>query len=208
MDDRQLFSLVDPEMTKLAKAVYDASPDKSHNWSHIQDVAHACHLFAEKFALNLKPLLIAALWHDVFSHSHRRHHHLLAGDTVRRLTFFLDPDVREQASLCCEQHRASYTGEYSGKLQEAFASADRGVLKFDSIKKVVQRSYDFTRSKGYSHEEAVTRVVEHMEDKYSHTGYAKWPLMYQEMFSAELQVLKDEATNMTEQKVLEILEGR
>lgn len=201
-----MFETVDNAFLEVCQAKMAANQDPSHDWGHVKDVAKAAFHMAKYAGIDLQPLLLAAISHDTYSGIDRLNHHLLSGAWVREaMPFTLHGEWTETVALCCEQHRASYRGEYTSIYQEAFASADRGMLKMDSINKIVKRSYDFAYARTGDHRQAVDKVVYHMPEKYGHNGYAKWPELYRNVFIAELAVLKDLADSMSPSYVNQIL---
>lgn len=198
----------DIERTFLAhcKKLVDANQDPAHDWNHVIDVARAAKIISESEELPYIPLALAAISHDAYSGIDRKNHHLLSSKMVRQeLSNTIHYRWTDEVALCCEQHRASYTGQYTGVLQEAFASADRGILHYDSISDIVTRSYKYSVSTGVDQKTAIEMVAKHMPEKFGHNGYAKWPDMYVRTFKYELERLKDAADSMTVSKVKEIL---
>lgn len=203
-----LFKDIDPDFLAICKEKMAANQDPSHDWSHVEAVAKAALIISRHFQIPPTALILAAITHDTYSGIDRVNHHLLSAQWVREVL----PSTKHapwtyEVALCCEQHRASYKGEYTSELQEAFASADRGILHEDSIHDVVKRSYAFTKAKGATHEECLKTVVAHMAEKFGNKGYVKWPDMYMEVFQKEVAILKDAADSMTIEKVNSILEG-
>lgn len=202
-----MFETIDSVFLETCMKKMAANQDPSHDWEHVKDVAKAAYRMAHHAGIQLQPLLLAAISHDTYSGIDRVNHHRLSGQWVREiLPGTLHGPWTETVALCCEQHRASYQGEYTGIYQEAFASADRGLLTMTSIEKTVKRSYRYAFAKVNDHETAVQHVLGHMPEKYGSKGYAKWPNLYQAVFDKEIKMLQIEADNMTDQRVRFILE--
>ncbi len=205
-DTYPMFETIDNAFLETCQEKMAANKDPSHDWGHVKDVARAAFHMARYAGIELQPLLLAAISHDTYSGIDRVNHHLLSGAWVREnLPFTLHGEWTETVALCCEQHRASYRGEYTSIYQEAFASADRGMLKMDSINEIVKRSYNFSYARTGNHEQAVDQAAYHMPEKYGHNGYAKWPELYRKVFATELIALKDSADSMTVDRVNQIL---
>ena len=51
-------------------------------------------------------------------------------------------------------------------------------------------------------------VYEHMIDKYGSKGYAKYPDVYKEIFTKELEEFKKEVDNISIEKIQDIWENR
>lgn len=201
-----LFKDLDRGFLQHCKKLVDLNKDPAHDWKHIIDVASAAMIIAENEELPYIPLALAAIAHDTYSGIDRVNHHLLSGELVRdKLKDTIHFRWTEEVALCCEQHRASYTGEYTGVLQEAFASADRGLLHDDSICDIVTRSFKYSVGTGADQETAIQMVVKHIPEKFGHKGYAKWPAMYVRTFQYELERLKDAADSITISKIKDIL---
>lgn len=203
-----MFDEIDSSFLALCKQKMRENRDPAHDWGHVVYVAKTAQIIAKHMGLQELPLMLAAISHDTYSGIDRENHHLLSGKFVREV-LPKGPHSKwsEVVALCCEQHRASYKGGYTHIYAEAFASADRGYITMDSIETILYRSYQFGLGKGLSVEEAIAAAVTHMPEKYGHEGYARWPSVYQSVFTKELHNLKTEADNMTLTRATRIIEG-
>ena len=203
-----MFETIDSAFLETCMRKMEQNQDPSHDWRHVRDVARAAYRVAHWAGIQLQPLLLAAVTHDTYSGIDRVNHHLLSGAWVREvLPSTFHGDWTETVALCCEQHRASYKGEYTGIYQEAFASADRGMLTMDSINDVIKRSHQYSSARTADPDEAIRMVVVHMPEKFGTKGYAKWPNLYRDVFSNELAALQVSADQVTEAQVRHILKG-
>ncbi len=112
--------------------------DSSHGWSHVEDVAKNALEINRRMILNLNEeyLVLAALFHDIYSDTDRKNHHTLAADWFAKFMIkqykYDAIDILEM-SLAIKEHRASYNGEYSSLLSEVLAAADRGAPDLNSL---------------------------------------------------------------------------
>ena len=167
--------------------------DPAHQWPHVVAVGEMGVRIAKKLNVDPKPFLLAALCHDIFSTLEREHHHEAAGKWVREhLGTFESPRYVEVVARMCEEHRASYKGEYSGLFEEAFASADRGPIGLDCDAAMYWRSFQYTKAKNPAMPiiSVCAKVSEHMIEKFGSNGYAKWPDLYRSLFGDELEAMQ------------------
>lgn len=165
--------------------------DSSHGWSHVEDVAKNALEINRKMILNLNEehLVLAALFHDIYSDTDRENHHTLAAE------WFVEFMIIEQGkyntidilemSLAIKEHRASYNGEYSSLLSEVLAAADRGAPDLNSL---IGRSSKYYLEKGPNRDlkTVAEDVYKHMLEKYSRTGYMKYNAIYSLFYGEEI----------------------
>jgi len=163
--------------------------DPAHQWPHIVDVAQTGVEIAQRLGLNPEPFLYAALCHDLFSGTDREIHHELAAEAVRgHLRSFIPERWVEIVARMCAEHRASYTGDYSGIFEEAFSAADRGPVGPEYDVAHYWRSFQYSQAKHPEVDlyQVALIVSRHMRDKFGSQGYAKYPKLYLEVFGQEL----------------------
>lgn len=199
--------------------------DKAHQMEHFMDVFNEAVMINDKFNWNYpkEALLAVALFHDLFAWSRENHHELsqkfvetsnnplllklIKGSSTAvkgSHSGFYDEDVaRHHIALSCGQHRASYKGEYSSSLSEIMATADRGK---PCETETVRRAYLYARDKNKegSREEWVTATAVHMREKFSTSGYARYPEMYKQVYGEELAKLRKYFDNVTIEGVYEL----
>lgn len=159
--------------------------DRAHGWGHIVDVAKTAKALAKQYKVEDTALLLAALCHDLYATVSREDHEVHAGQWVREhLASFGYGAYVEVVARMCEQHRASYQGEYSGAMEELFASADRGFFEPANYAEHYWRSFQYNADKypEFTPLEVCGNVANHMREKFGINGYAKWPIIYSEVF--------------------------
>lgn len=131
----------------------------------------------------------AAYLHDLFAWS-RHNHHVLSAAHVRtsdcKLLDGFTPEEREQVALMCEQHRASFTGKFSGFHAELFNAADLGKPNLSSD---VARAYKYAKAHApmLDHSQWLHTARQHMVEKFSRGGYARRGQIYMAMYGTELE---------------------
>lgn len=184
----ELFSGINQALVKICRGMVSLN-DLAHGWSHVVAVAEAGVKIAHHYGLDTRPFLYAALCHDIYSSKDRENHHLLAAEWVREnLEAFGGGVFVEVVARMCEQHRASYTGVYTGLFEEGFAAADRGPVGVEYDVAHYWRSFQYTAAR---HSEDCLKICErvrkHMLEKFGPDGYARYPSIYQAVFGAELE---------------------
>lgn len=203
----ELFKSVNQGLVKICRGMVSKN-GPSHDWAHVVEVARAGVEIAKRLKLDELPFLLAALCHDIFSDTDRPEHHLLAGQWVREnLGAFESKALVEVVARMCEQHRASYKGEYSGIMEEAFASADRGLVGIDRDARMYERAVKYAIERnGCSIVRACEISAQHIREKFGKGGYAKWPALYVRLFGDELEAMQDRiAARPYASHVLEVL---
>lgn len=136
----------------------------------------------------------AAYLHDLFAWS-RHNHHVLSATHVRtsdcKLLDEFTSEEREQIALMCEQHRASFTGEFNGFHAELFNAADLGKPDLESD---VARAYKYAKAHAptLEHDQWLHTARQHMVEKYGRGGYARRGQLYMIMYGAELEKYWDD----------------
>jgi len=176
-----------------------ANGDKAHLIDHADDV---CELALEINSVYSEKLVILASYiHDIFNATDRKKHNILAYEYVKsRSDEFLKELNNKELELVAHavlEHRASFKGEFFSKLSAIISSADRG--RPDVAQTVI-------RSMRYNNANAQD-VYEHMLDKYSTKGYAKYPDVYKEIFAQELEEFKKEVDAISIKKIVSIWEN-
>ena len=88
----------------------------------------------------------------------------------------------------------TFKGRFYSPLSEIVSAADRGVPDLDFI---VIRSMKFNGGNAQ-------KVYAHISRKYGTNGYAKYPEIYQKIFSEELAKFRRLADELTVEKIAEI----
>lgn len=164
-------------------------------------------------------LLAVALFHDLFSWSRVNHHDMsrewvmssddpllqkLLEASVGPNRFHNAWEARIAVSFACGEHRASYKGGYSSLLSEIMASADRGALS--GKEPIIKRAFKYARAhnpdKGFDF--WVEQTLTHMKEKFSSKGYARYPKLYEDFYSSELNTVRQEMDLLLKWEVAEI----
>jgi len=177
-----------------------ANGDKAHLIDHANDVCELALEINKEF--DKKLVILASYIHDIFNATNRKMHNSLAYEyVIDRSDDFLkalsDREL-ELVAYAVLEHRASFKGEFFSKLSAIISSADRGR---PDVPQTVIRSMRYNSANAQD-------VYEHMIDKYGSNGYAKYPDVYKEIFSKELQEFKKDIDSITVYKIKEIWKNR
>ncbi|AXH70785.1 HD domain protein [Vibrio phage BONAISHI] len=184
------------------KRFYDQC-DAGHQLSHVALVAAEADRINKELGSPYSTELVvaAAMWHDIFStKEHRDVHEQKAADYVLEhqqdhviLTSFTKEEII-LISNAIRQHRASYKGEYSSKLSEIIAAADRGNPDLDKmLRRVIKIKMDVY---SMDYDTAYSEGIIHLKEKFGKNGYAKYPKLYQDMYSSEIQDLQNKLESL------------
>lgn len=190
--------LFDDEEKELAYNILD----KVSDWYSRNDVAHTIQHAIDVTILGLamcpvgvarKEVIAACLLHDICVWQGRADHHISA---ISELT--AGGELDDWFGELCQkyilsvnnvlfailEHRASYDATFSTRLSEVVSSADRGRPDVVALMKRI------------SLRNTAKDTVEHLQEKFSEKGYAKYPELYRSYFGKEfdefLNQLEDE----------------
>lgn len=164
--------------------------DPAHRREHFLEVEKCGHYINQKLGIfDPKHILFVAWFHDLFTWD-RSNHHLMAAHWIRTsshhiLSHLSREGEREIVALACEEHRASFAGEYSNLFCELMACADRGFP--GDVVSMLQRAIQYRRYRGYSEKESLEGAVKHLKEKFGSGGYARYPDLYVKVFEEELE---------------------
>ena len=183
--------------------------DSSHGWSHVENVAKNALEINRKMILNLNEeyLVLAALFHDIYSDTNRENHHALAADWFAK--FMIEQHKYDtinilEMSLAIKEHRASYKREYSSLLSEVLAAADRGAPDLNSL--IIRSSkYYLEKEPNRDLKTVAENVHKHMLEKYSRTGYMKYNVIYSSFYGEEIYNMYVAIDDLDIDKVFNIL---
>lgn len=181
--------------------------DAAHQMDHIANVAKLALKIAD--AEGVKGRLIfklAALGHDCMCWRNRETHALEGASYTSGFLAGRGYSIDVCALIACMigQHRASFKGTYQNKHSEIFACADRGA---PDSKAMIQRSFAYAKSMEYTDEQALIHATEHMREKFSNVGYAKYPQIYLKYFAEELAVQRAYFDTLTVAETAEVMRG-
>ena len=157
--------------------------------------------------LNEEHLVLAALFHDIYSDIDRENHHTLAADWFAKFMIkqgkYEASDIMEMSSAI-KEHRASYKGEYSNVLSEVLAAADRGAPDLNST--IIRSSkYYLEREPNSDLKTIAENVYKHMVEKFSRTGYMKYNAIYSSFYKKEIHNMYVTIDKLSVDKVFNIL---
>ncbi|MEG2092137.1 hypothetical protein [Cetobacterium sp.] len=178
----------------------------AHGISHIKDVLKSGATI-KGAKLNLEEEL-AIIFHDCGNKINRKMHHILSAEIFREVCDnLLDNLTIERVANAIQKHRASYNGDFDNDLEELLSSSDRG--NPDDIKNIVVRSYKYGLEElKLSESASVNHALEHIKNKYSREGYAKYPDMYLKFYSDQMNTFYKAVDDLKLKDILEIIHNR
>ena len=196
------FAKAESALKELVRPYYDDN-DAAHRMDHCEEVVSNIDYVCRSIAVTPyvhRLATIAAYAHDVHS-DQRKNHHTLAGEWVLNQSEYLqdlfdidEADVKTIAKAC-EEHRASYNGEYSNLVSEILSAADRGPVK--PLFVILRRSYAYATGKlGKTSPDAKVHAMEHMKDKFGRDGYAVRNEVWYKAYGRGLEDLYKEIDNI------------
>ena len=202
MSKEQFNSLINLYQEEF-KSLY-ATTDRAHGVDHFERV-FKCGIvlnnsLPSKARFDEELIFTVAYTHDIFTGVCRKNHHTLAGEYVRNNAqlFFrqFNPMEIKLIAGACEQHRASFKGEFSNLFCELMNSADRELPV--SAREILDRAIMY-REDHFPHEtkeQVLAESIQHLKDKFGHGGYARYPNLYERIFKKELDLIRDEIAHM------------
>lgn len=169
--------------------------DTAHHIDHVKAVCNRALCINAAYQLGYDPFMIiaAALYHDLFTRFRDNHHYLAEAHILTSKHWSLRRFNDEQRVLigkACLEHRASWKGGYSSTLSELIATADRGSPS--NLTEMVTRCYSYGISKlKQTPQEALDRILPHLREKYSRTGYQKLSPLYIRVYGSKLEAMWD-----------------
>lgn len=135
-----------------------------------------------------KLALIAAAYHDIYSHERKFHHfmsfqYVMDNREALQEKYGLHKFQLVNVAYACMEHRGSWNAPYRGLVSEIVAAADRGLPDEFDLKEALKRSYLYARTTGgKSVPDAQKHAVGHLKDKYGASGYGAVPDWYKAHF--------------------------
>lgn len=169
--------------------------DTAHQIDHVKAVCNRALCINAAYQLGYDPFMIiaAALYHDLFTRFRDNHHYLAEAHILTSKHWSLrrfDDEQRVLIGKACLEHRASWKGGYSSTLSELIATADRGSPS--NLTEMVTRCYSYGISKlKQTPQEALDRILPHLREKYSRTGYQKLSPLYMRVYGSKLEAMWD-----------------
>lgn len=156
--------------------------DGAHDFEHIKEVIGNAVMINSRYG---KPyaediVIVAALYHDIGNTVDRKNHHIESAKRVMEdseLRKIYDYNTRYLISKACEEHRASYRGEFTSTLSKIINDADSMAGGRD-IESMIERSLTYTRAKNINdtQEMIYEKVYGHLVEKFGREGYQKYRL--------------------------------
>lgn len=176
--------------------------DAAHRAAHFEEVFVTGLEISNRLSLGVdeRELLFAAYFHDLFAWSRMNHHELswefVQGTDHPLIAEYLSAEARHRVAWACRQHRASYRGEFVSQFSELVNSADRG--RPGRVADMVQRAVDYRTSRfpDMPPDETLRESIRHVQEKFGHGGYARYPAMYEHCYSVELRAQRDEIARL------------
>lgn len=149
-----------------------ASFDAAHNMEHVTNVIKASASLAETMGADEDMAYVVAAYHDLGLEGPRAIHHLTSGKILKadkRLEKWFSPTQINIMKEAVEDHRASSSRTPRSIYGKIVAEADRDLKPENVFKRTVQ--YGLEHYPEMSHEEHWERFRDHMDKKYSSSGY-------------------------------------
>ncbi len=174
--------------------------DEAHRYEHFDAVFECGAIINERLDLGFDPRLImfAAYTHDMFAFSRHNHHemsHLWITTTDDELINNIEFMDRFNLAKACQEHRASFRGDFSSPFSQLFNAADRELPK--GIDAILERALLY-RMGNYNetHKQAMKPSIKHIKEKFGSNGYARYPAMYFRCFEDELIKQRQDIDNL------------
>lgn len=184
--------------------------DEAHRQEHFDDVYETGLHINEVLGLGQDPKLImfVAYFHDLFCDQREIHHELSGRFIMETRERLIERNLtlceRKRVASACEEHRASFKGNFSYILSELMNSADRGQPK--PVTEMIDRAIAYRKSKfphdskKESYQDYLHRIIDesisHIKEKYGRNGYARYTDMYKKVFGEELENMYNEIDNL------------
>ena len=148
--------------------------DAAHQRNHVMKVIEESMVLAHGYEVDPNMVYAIAAYHDLGLKEGRESHHLVSGSIVRgdeRLRQWFTPEEIEVMAQAVEDHRASATHAPRSIYGCIVAEADRDIDINDIITRTLQ--YSLAHYPELDEERHIQRVLQHLNEKYSRTGYLK-----------------------------------
>lgn len=189
--DRRVINRIKEEFSNILEESYSNS--LSHGMEHIDSVVETALYLRAKYNLDVdtEEIVVAGLLHDMYNDKDRKNHHELAAKWIEAsINPILNKSKESKYRIAnaIREHRASYKGEYSSTLSELIATAD---LNSPDIYDILERMYYYVIDTEHKLDinTVKQRMLTHLEEKYSRTGYIKYPDLYLKEHSSGLEHL-------------------
>lgn len=151
-----------------------ASFDKAHNMHHVMQVISRSLKLASVMGADVNMVYVIAAYHDLGLEGPRAIHHITSGRILQadtRLRKWFTPHQILMMKEAVEDHRASASHEPRSVYGRIVAEGDREISRESVFLRTVQ--FGIANYPEKSREEHWQRFREHMQQKYSASGYIK-----------------------------------
>ena len=151
-----------------------AAFDKAHNLSHANSVIKRSLELARNIGADINMAYVIAAYHDLGLEGPRAIHHLTSGKILAadmRLRRWFSPEQIKIMREAVEDHRASASHAPRSIYGKIVAEADRDLEPDHVFRRTIEYGLDHYPEK--NKEEHWERFLDHMEHKYSNSGYIK-----------------------------------
>ena len=150
-----------------------SSFDSAHDEKHVRAVMKDSTLLAQELGVNPALCYVAAAFHDIGLINGRDNHHTDSANLLRENAWIKANFTAEEITLlanACEDHRASSEKEPRSIFGLILADSDRQL----DPDKVISRTIRFSLFKAPGSKESIfNNAMQHLNTKYSSTGYLK-----------------------------------
>lgn len=135
----------------------------------------------ENQKLNMDMVKTIAAMHDLGLAYDRETHHSKSGEIVRKdkeLREYFSEEEIEIIAKACEEHRASYKGEYTSIYSKIVSDADR----MNDIYTMIERTYKYNSKHhpDFNQKQIFDIAYGHLKEKFGSGGYARYNTKYAE----------------------------
>lgn len=151
-----------------------ASFDEAHSMQHVMHVIKYSLLLAENLGADVDMAYVVAAYHDLGLEGPRAIHHLTSGKILladKRLERWFSARQIQIMKEAVEDHRASASRAPRSVYGRIVAEADRDLNPESVFRRTIQ--YSRAHYPEMSEEEHWERFLQHMQQKYSASGYIK-----------------------------------
>lgn len=176
--------------------------DKAHNMEHVVRVIRRAMDLAVKVGADLNMVYVIAAYHDLGMAGARAVHHIEGGKilyTDARLKKWFTADQLKIMKEAVEDHRASASRAPRSIYGKIVAEADRELEPDTVFRRTILYGRDHYPE--MSMEQQWDRFTEHLDNKYSNTGYIKLWIPGSEN-EKNLKVIRDYINNRTALRAL------
>ena len=148
--------------------------DKAHNLSHAQSVIRRSLQLVPTTGADINMVYVVAAYHDLGLSGPRAIHHLTSGKILAadaRLKRWFSPEQIRLMREAVEDHRASASHSPRSIYGKIVAEADRDLDPTTVIRRTIQ--FGLSNYAQLDDEQQWQRFMEHMQEKYSASGYIK-----------------------------------